>query len=613
MPMAKLFRNKRGDTDLMSVILIIVMLVIAFVYLSQSGFLGSGNNGGESSVEWDNDWNATVIQICSNVTVQVGWNDTWNSVVQAIIDENGLTNWNDAWNATVNDLIAQYAFAWDGTWNSTVLELCASISHVYDWNDTWNSVVQGIIDDNNLTTWNNAWNATIEDIIVNYDFSFGNAYDYIIEVGSGVYEAIDGKTGKISYSDSNARNLFQSVVNHAQINIFVKEGNYPLFRSDYEPLYVTYPDVYIKGQKGAVFTNTYTPWQLIFVMNGANGFKIEGIKFDNSMTTSLICLTYGNSHSHLKDVTIDHCEFTGTVGAVVGYGDYGYTSDIDGVTFTNNYIHDITTSGNCGLELFNTTNIDVSGNWFNNTYGVNGLISLHDCSDIRIHDNLVTNANGGAQGGGYYVFFISSTTGWNPQSRGCNNIRIHDNTLNQSGGIGCEVSSQTVISITSNTVIGYGTNVTDRGIGVEGTSSSYLTDIVVSNNIIKNMREGIVVIRMNRSQIIGNVIDTSFNDGIFVYDGSFNQINGNIIYNSNRNNNTDGYYCWGISIGYMFNSTIIGNTVYDVGTPYQRYAIYEASDSNFNLIALNYACNSVNSPPILKQGANSTEIHNITN
>ena len=361
---------------------------------------------------------------------------------------------------------------------------------------------------------------------------------FIISVNGSNYQANNGTSGLIVYSDPSADTVIQNTINALSNGglIFIKAGTYPLTTG----ITISNNNIQLHGEgKSTILT----------VAVGIDGITITA-----------------------NDIVINSLYIN---GANSGTGDNIFISSGNRITISNNYIdngyHAIQKEGSTSSR-----DIKITNNQLVNASRFEGAIGLFQSGNTNTLDNVE----------------ISYNTILNPQFHGIQvygnsapmiqNVKIIGNIVDTPKHAGIFVSRVNNTLIEGNTVL----NTPCEGLDAEGSNgvifnANYIsnstcqsitafpigtvinTDIIVSNNIINqttgSTANGIWMDTVNGLVISGNKIDT-WDDGIQVLNNLSTVLIGN-----NVVNNTSGSGSYGIrvdlGVGKTADSVLIAGNV----------------------------------------------------
>jgi hypothetical protein len=326
---------------------------------------------------------------------------------------------------------------------------------------------------------------------------------YIIFIDSGgVVNAIDGNSGTVVKSDTDAQTVIQYAINQlvdggliflrqrantiytinrtitVPANIFIiGEGNRPVLQTASQG---DFPIFTVTGQEVGFFnfqllgnkaSSPNATSQKAFLVQGPSpsggGYRFENLQINNFKNHGIHFLGVSKTQG---DVNIDHCNV--------------YLNDQDGIrletvygfNITNSFIgnnlgsgiaivgcgegyianNNITTKNGHGINLYNALNVTITGNEINdNRY--NGILVNQNTTVVTITGNTCNNNNSPDQGQGWNGIQVSN---------GSNGVTIAGNSCRNIGG---------------NNTQAYGITVTDTSDGI----------IVIGNDLRGNKAQGL--------------------------------------------------------------------------------------------------------------------------
>lgn len=432
--------------------------------------------------------------------------------------------------------------------------------------------------------------------------------------GSGNYYS---KTayGALSYTGTNATEIFESLTAIDDASILVKGGTYEITNT----IIPTGDNVTVEGEgRGTVFYLADSKSINMFNLTSINGPTLRNFAVDGNQANQVWggnydlqnAVFFGNTNSSLGAVTngvVESLYIHDVIGAGVAVrGEY--TRNIKVI---NNEIQNIPRSGIVVMlaqdvlvsenTLYDVGSIvDINNKWHGiYTYGDNHIIS----------DNIVVRSDGDG---------IETYGGYN--------VTLTNNVVTDSGRIGIYVTASgpadSHLIVDGNIIVNTGLNAVNpwgwkEGIKASGdgfvisnnqiygspTVGIYVDTsnyTVISGNLVKNssgIGNGINVYRADNSVITGNSVVFCTNNGFSITESNYVMISGNTASNNLRGFVlTDSYYI-----------ALTGNYANDNG----NYGFVEWSGIDYNSFV---GCNAFNNPTgnIIVSGAN-TEVHSCFN
>jgi len=418
------------------------------------------------------------------------------------------------------------------------------------------------------------WNALL-------DHALEKPASYIIRNSNGTIQAINGSTGKIDYSGTDAASVINSALSALTSGgkLFIKKATYPITSTLAAP---TNPEKLIIESDGALLQSQAD----IYVLSIYSNTTVHGLRIDGN--GHRYCgIKIGGGGNGAYNTIVEKCEvygFASSVYEIAAIYLYDATGTIQNIIIKDCYIHDnINKTGVLALATtvgdYRVINVQVLNNRFynNGAAGVNLNVGSTEC--LVMGNYIEKHACG--------VHIENS-----PKTRVLYNI-IKDTTLTPPYNLG-NPNHAIIVDRNSDDVEIVGNIISDTpsdkyGIYLisGGTPTYGAKRPIITGNKIYNCGRGIYTEYSEKGLFSDNEIYLCHNHGMSFWVDNYATILGNRVYDNNVDNNVSPQGS-GIYLSDVQNSIIASNEVFDDrSTPLQTNGIIERFGTANNLIADN--------------------------
>jgi parallel beta-helix repeat protein len=220
----------------------------------------------------------------------------------------------------------------------------------------------------------NDWNGLL-------DHSLEKTASYIIRNNNGTIEAINGSTGKIDYSGTDASTVIQSAINALTSGgkIFIKQGTYYLNTG----LICSKP-IEVEMEKDGYFRANATPMTMLKLQSGATRSILKNVRLYSPL-------------SGVVGIEVNTCDFVRIYNAYIYLTSGGssrgiYAVDVNDLTVRDCYV----LRASYGIGIYKSALSTMYNNKILNNHVENiTILGIHAqyCSELEIKGNVIKNTN----------------------------------------------------------------------------------------------------------------------------------------------------------------------------------------------------------------------------